>query len=124
MSRRFKLFDVVCCAAILISVLGWSSWAMADDQCSEILSLGIFDISKTSSVHQLAADYLKWLSNQEFSTQEQASSASASLGLTLPIEGIPVPFSFGGGGSTSSSSSWGKQLAQYLSSHKQSFDQF
>jgi hypothetical protein len=90
--------------------------------CSQVLSMGIFDVSSTSREENLAESYLKWLTNREFSSNEEARSASGALGISLPK--LPFGFNARGGSESSNSSTWGKELAEYLNQNREARSKF
>jgi len=61
-------------------------------ECSQLLSQGIYDISSSASELSTASSFSSWFCDKHFSSAREADNFGASLG--VPFEGIPIKFGF------------------------------
>lgn len=88
-------------ALFIMLILPFSLTVQAQE-CSVLISKGIYDISSSASDLKTAASFASWFCDQKFSSSNSADSFGASLG--FPFEGVPVKFGFDSG--SQSFSSW------------------
>lgn len=93
-------------------LLMWLVLAVITDahaqECSQLLSQGIYDIRSSASDLSTASSFSSWFCDQKFSSSQQADSFGASLG--LPFQGIPVKLGF-----NASSQSWSQWYSNFCS---------
>lgn len=61
-------------------------------ECSALISQGIYDIQSSASDLSTAASFASWYCDQKFSSAESANEFGASL--AFPFKGIPIKFGF------------------------------
>jgi hypothetical protein len=61
-------------------------------ECSALLSQGVYDIRSTSIDLATASSYSQWFCDKKFSTSDQANDFGASL--AFPFKGLPVKLGF------------------------------
>lgn len=72
-------------------LLGLSVNANAQE-CSALLTKGIYDIRETDSSVDASSSFSQWFCDQRFSSKDSADSFGASLG--FPFKGLPVKLGF------------------------------
>jgi hypothetical protein len=75
-------------------------------ECSQILSHGIYDIQSSANDLATSASFSQWFCDKKFSSAQQANDFGASL--AFPFEGLPVKL-----GINSSSSSWSESYSSF-----------
>jgi hypothetical protein len=97
---------------LLIIAFFLSSISITEAQeCSQLLSQGIYDIRSSASDLNTASSFSQWFCDNKFSSSDQANEFGASLG--LPFKGIPVKLGF-----NSSSQSWSQWYSSFCGSIK------
>ena len=77
----------------IIAVVGFVGFINAEAQeCSQLLSQGIYDIRSSASDLNSASSFSQWFCDKKFSSSQQADDFGASLG--FPFKGIPVKLGF------------------------------
>ena len=74
--------------------------------CSQILSQGIYDIRSSSSDLATASSFSQWFCDKKFSSSQQANDFGASLG--FPFKGVPVKLGF-----NASSQNWSEWYSSF-----------
>jgi hypothetical protein len=97
------------CLAVLLAASVIPAQAQ---ECSQLLSQGIYDIRSSASDTNTALSFSQWFCDKKFSSSEQANDFGASLG--FPFKGVPVKFEF-----NSSSQSWSEWYSSFCASVKQ-----
>jgi hypothetical protein len=64
-------------------------------ECSTLISQGIYDISSHASDLQTASSFASWFCDQKFSSSDSSDNFGASL--AFPFKGVPVKFGFDSG---------------------------
>jgi hypothetical protein len=77
-------------------------------ECSQLLSQGVYDIQASASDLTTASSFSSWFCDQKFSSSQQADSFGASLG--LPFKGVPIKLGF-----NSSSQRWSEWYSNFCS---------
>jgi len=80
-------------------------------ECSQLLSQGIYDIRSSASDLNTASSFSQWFCDKKFSSSDQANEFGASLG--FPFKGVPVKLGF-----NSSSQSWSEWYSSFCGSVK------
>lgn len=75
-------------------------------ECSQILSQGIYDIRSSASDLNTASSFSQWFCDKKFSSSQQANDFGASL--AFPFKGIPIKLGF-----DSSSQSWSEWYSSF-----------
>jgi hypothetical protein len=76
------------------------------NECSEILSQGIYDIRSNASDLNTASSFSQWFCDKKFSDSKQANTFGASL--SFPFEDLPVKLGF-----DSSSQNWSEWYSSF-----------
>lgn len=97
------------CVVIIVWLISTSAFAQ---ECSKLLSQGIYDIESSAIDLKTAKSYSSWFCDQKFSTSDEADSFGASL--AFPFKGIPVKFGF-----DSNSQSYSQWQSSFCSSVQQ-----
>lgn len=98
----------------LVAALSHESAALAQaNSCATILS-GLQDVSITYLDEAYVSNVIRWLSQNEYSSETSARSAGLKLGMTIPIEGVPVNFKTDYDQKKYGSKSWSKAFAEFL----------
>lgn len=90
MTKKRKLLTIPS-ILVLMQFLVFSPSVKAQE-CSALISQGIYDIQSNASDLSTAASFASWFCDQKFSSSESANEFGASLG--FPFKGIPLKFGF------------------------------
>ena len=104
-----------------MALLGFCSGSKAQD-CSAITKYGIFDVRHTSQQVDLVDDLVKWLSVNEYKTENDAKNAAARAGITIPV--LDISLNADGTYGESHASTWSKAVLDFLHSHKELHTKF
>jgi hypothetical protein len=107
-------------AAVLGLLIGAHVGTAQD--CAGITKYGIFDVRKTSQQTDLADDLIKWLTSNDFGTEEAAKNAGMSAGMVIPY--IDVPANSDNTYGENHKSSWSKAAADFLQTHSEKHSKF
>src|SRR5215510_5232707 len=83
-----------------------------DQECSELLHHGIYDIHSSMSELNTALSFSSWFCDQKFSSSEAVDKFGASLG--FPFKGVPVELGF-----HSSSQNWAQWYSSFCANVKE-----
>jgi hypothetical protein len=104
-------------AILVVLLMNAFIGASQAQDCAAITKYGIFDVRKTSQQTDLADDFLKWLSINEFNSQQDAHNAGMKTDIIIPY--LDVPANSDNTYGDNHSSNWTKATIDYLQAHQE-----
>jgi len=103
-------FSMTLLSAVVVTTVSANA-----QECSQILSQGIYDIRSSANDLNTASSFSQWFCDKKFSSSQQANDFGASL--AFPFKGIPVKLGF-----DSNSQRWSEWYSSFCGSvqHDQS----
>jgi hypothetical protein len=96
---------------VRLDAYGLTFTSLHAEECSQLLSQGIYDIHSSASDLNTTSSFSQWFCDKKFSSAEQSNSFGASLG--FPFKGIPIKLGF-----DSSNQGWEKSYSSFCSNVK------